>query len=347
MKKRKSNIELLRIVMILMVILNHYLNGDMGGLLNYTQSNTPNYYLGRLLYSMCVVAVNVFVIITGYFSYSKKEVKVSKVIKLILIMIFYGVLLCTIAIVFNKLNITHLEISMSNIVENIFSQWFVIIYVALYLNIPFINLIINKISKKQFEILLIINLFFFSIWPTFFTNVTSKDAGYGIVNFVILYFIGAYIRLYGIDFPVNSLWIYIITTLCTVGLNLVLDIVIKTNSWGNRAWSYSSIFNIVGSVSIFLVFKSMRLPYNKYINQLATYTFSVYIIDVNTVFNKVWYRDLFHCYKYYNSSLMIINAIYSTIGIYIICIIIEFIRRKIFHKIDMLINKINYKISTQ
>lgn len=56
MKKRKSNIELLRIVMILMVILNHYLNGDMGGLLNHTQSNTPNYYLGRLLYSMCVVA---------------------------------------------------------------------------------------------------------------------------------------------------------------------------------------------------------------------------------------------------------------------------------------------------
>ena len=34
LKKRKSNIELLRIVMILMVILNHYLNGDMGGLLS-------------------------------------------------------------------------------------------------------------------------------------------------------------------------------------------------------------------------------------------------------------------------------------------------------------------------
>lgn len=38
MKKRKSNIELLRIVLILMVITLHYFNGNMGGGLKHVET---------------------------------------------------------------------------------------------------------------------------------------------------------------------------------------------------------------------------------------------------------------------------------------------------------------------
>lgn len=89
-KQRASNIELLRIVLILMIIILHYLNGGMGGLLLHVRENSTNYYLGHLLESFCIIAVNVFILITGYFSVNKTNISVSKVIRLLLIMIFWG-----------------------------------------------------------------------------------------------------------------------------------------------------------------------------------------------------------------------------------------------------------------
>ena len=90
MRERKSNIELLRIVLILMIIILHYFNADMGGVLGHTIPGSINYYSSHLLESMSIVAVNVFVLITGYFSYKKEQVKVSKAINLVVIMIFWG-----------------------------------------------------------------------------------------------------------------------------------------------------------------------------------------------------------------------------------------------------------------
>lgn len=93
MNKRKSNIELFRILLILMVIILHYFNADMGGALGHASSGSISYYFVHLIESLCIVAVNGFVLITGYFSYKKENVKVSKITNLVLIMIFWGLLL--------------------------------------------------------------------------------------------------------------------------------------------------------------------------------------------------------------------------------------------------------------
>lgn len=65
MRQRKSNIELLRIVLILFVIILHYMNASMGGALGHVQPGTLNYYLDHLIESLSIIAVNVFIIITG------------------------------------------------------------------------------------------------------------------------------------------------------------------------------------------------------------------------------------------------------------------------------------------
>lgn len=93
MNERKSNIELFRILLILMVIVLHYFSAEMGGALGQANPESMSYYFVHLMESLCIVAVNGFVLITGYFSYKKENVKVSKVTNLILIMIFWGLLL--------------------------------------------------------------------------------------------------------------------------------------------------------------------------------------------------------------------------------------------------------------
>ncbi|WP_191668380.1 acyltransferase family protein [Limosilactobacillus walteri] len=331
--KRQSNIEMLRIVLILMVIILHYLNGEMGGALSH--SKMTELYVSHFMESLCIVAVNTFILITGYFSYKKNSVNVNKTVKLFLIMFFYGLVL-TMPILFYKGTLMSLN-GIWMIITLSFSQWFVVIYSILYLLIPYINKLLGTISKRQLQILLMINFIFFYCWPTFFTNVTLADSGYGIINFINLYLVGAYIRLYNVNI---SKWfyllIYFITTVLTFGFSIVAD----------RAYSYSSIFNLISSIALFEFFIHINIGHHNWINQLATYTFAVYIIDVNVPFNKLLYRQVFHSNLYWNSNLLIVNLIITTIGVYLICIAIEFLRRILLDRLfNMGISKIKWEIS--
>lgn len=175
-KYRQSNIELLRIILILMIILLHYLNGSMGGALSHTNSDTVNFYFIHILESISIIAVNVFVLITGYFSYKKKSVQVPKIAKLVLIMIFWGITLSGITVLFiypQKFNFTLLK----SILKSTTDQWFVVIYCILYLLIPYLNKLVNNISKKKLELLIAIGIFFFYFWPSFYTKTPVVDGG--------------------------------------------------------------------------------------------------------------------------------------------------------------------------
>lgn len=335
--ERSSNIELLRIILIIMIIVLHYFNASMGGLLGAVEENSVNYYLSHFLESLCIIAVNVFIIITGYFSYKKTSIKISKPINLFVMSIFYGIIIsCTIIFMDNSgINKLHIY----EIVKVSLTRWFVVIYCILYLLIPYINKLINSLTKKQFKTLLLINIIFFYVWPIF-SGITIQDGGYGIVNFVNLYMIGAYIKMYKDENVPKTLSIIVylectlITTICSFYIT--------------RCWLYSNIINLISSIALFELFKSIKMKNSKLINKLATYTFSTYIIHENSFLVTVLYRKVFSSDQYWNSNYMILNLIICTFGIYAICILVEFIRRLLFKKIiDDKINNIKYEISCE
>uniref|UniRef100_UPI00241DDF86 hypothetical protein n=1 Tax=Limosilactobacillus vaginalis TaxID=1633 RepID=UPI00241DDF86 len=54
---------------------------------------------------------------------------------------------------------------------------------------------------------------------------------------------------------------------------------------------------------------------------------------------------LFHSNDYWNNNLMIINMVVSIIGIYVICLVIETVRRILFSKIESsLLSHVNYEV---
>lgn len=335
-KNRRSNFELLRIILILMVIVLHYFNGVMGGLLNNVEKWSLNFYISHFIESLCIIAVNVFIIITGYFSYKKTGIKISKPLNLYVLSIFYGIIISGV-ILFLQKNSLNLSL-MKSLIETIFSRWFVVIYCILYLLIPYMNKFISNLNKKQLKTLIIINSIFFYLWYTFFTSTTIADGGYGIVNFINLYTIGAYIRLYGKETTsrLKSFSIYIVCTLITMLYSFFIS----------KSWGYTTIFNLISSIAFFEFFRGISIPNSKIINTLASYTFAVYIIHENIFLVRILYRNIFKSDLYWNSSYMLLNLIISVIGIYIICIAIEFVRRLVFKKlIDNNIEKIKYEIS--
>lgn len=336
--KRKSNIELLRVILIWLVIILHYMNASMGGALGNVQPNTFDYYLDHIIESFSIIAVDVFVIITGYFSYRKSYIRVSKIVNLFLVMLFWGLILAAISLLWLYPRVINLR-TIKEIINASFFQWFVIIYIILYLLIPFLNKVINGISKSEYQILIFINVIFFYIIGTI-SKVTISDNGYGIINFVTLYLIGAYIRkYYDAKIPFKySIPIYLLMTMLTTCSSFITD----------RAWAYNTIFNLISSIAFFEIFKSIKLNYSKAINKLASYTFSVYLIDVNEFFNKFLYRVLFHSNQYWNSSLMIVNLVISVIGIYAICIIMDWLRVTLFRRgFDYISNLVKYKVEVK
>lgn len=262
--------------------------------------------------------------------------KVSKVVNLFLVMIFWGLLLSLITVLWLSPQKINLSI-MKGIIETSFSQWFVVIYGILYLLIPFINKMFNALDEKSVRTILVLNIIFFYVWPTFFTTITDSSGGYSIINFINLYLIGAYIHKYHDEKikPSKLIVLYLLMTIITTAFSFVTG----------RAYGYNSIFVLFSGIIFFEIFKSLNIGYSKFINRLAIYTFSVYLIDANHYFNRFLYRGLFRSNEYWNAKLMIGNLLIATIGIYIICILLDYLRVLIFGKaFDYISNKVKLRI---
>lgn len=333
---RTSNIELLRIILILMVLTLHYFNADIGGLFAHVTTGSANYYIAHFWESVCIIAVNVFIVITGYFSCYKKEISLSKPLYLYSLLVFYGAIFSAVALYVKKPEINFLLLK--QLINAVSYRWFVVFYCILYILIPFLNKLVHSLNRAQLRQLLLINALLFYAGSTFFPWHTITDYGYGIVNFVNLYLVGAYLRLYRpVALPKKrSFCIYLGCTLLTTAYSFV----------AGRAWYYSTIFNLVGAVAVFEFFRSIRLSYSPTINKLAGYTFGVYIIHCSGIFTgKFFFQYLFSEHLFYNSPWMMLHCIGTVLGLYIVCIAIEWVRRLLLGWLwDRQIEKLPYKI---
>ncbi|MDG0060848.1 MULTISPECIES: acyltransferase [Priestia] len=307
---RQSNLELLKIVAILMVIILHYFNADMGGGLKYVNSGTFNYYAMNYIESLSIIAVNCFVLITGYFLTGKETIRVKKVIDLVFVTIFYGLL-------FFFFISKHQAISLQGVIHAAIpfyvSNWYVASYCALYMLSPFLNILIRQLTKGQFQQLIIVGILFFSLVPTFLSKVSYNDNGYGVLSFLLLYCIGSYIKTYSVGN--KSKWVYLTIYLLSTTITFIIF---------NLA--YNTIFTVISSISLFLFFSKLSL-HSKIINYLASFTFAVYIIHTNEFFTNIIFHKILKTQLFWNSSWFLLHIVFSVILVFIICMGIEIIRR--------------------
>ena len=339
--KRNYSLDLLKIVSMLFVIILHYNNGNMGGLLDNVQTGTSNYFIAHFTEVLTIIACNLFVLISGYFLCKSNKIKIRKIVDIIILLFFYGIIIyaiciCTGLTIFNKKTLKLMFLTIDN-------RWFINIYILLYLLHPYINKIISNINKKQFTMLIAICIFFFSVWSSILRpqgildlNSFVTDGGYGITNFIMLYLIGAYIRLYYDNKKINK-FILLIIYIC---LSLLGTFIFYKFP---NATSYNFIINIINSVIVFLIFKNITISKGKIISKFAEYSLAIYIIHENSFIRVYLYRNIFLSSSFYNSSFLLINMAYTCIGILLICATIEFVRKTLFKiTINKLIDKSKY-----
>ena len=358
-KERNSNLELMRIISTIFIILWHI---RIFGNLKHSEyiGNMFNFFM--LIF---IVHVNSFVLVTGYFQ-SKSKFKWGKVLSLFGTTYFYKLLFIVLFVTLGLISITKTDIL------NIFlygeeEYWYVKNYIILYLISPFLNVFIENISKEKYIKLLILLFIIMSILPYISAQLIFGNNGYSLYNFIFLYLIGAYIRKYPPEtnyfIKVFSTNLYRIILLAIFFTMVILNFNTYTTTMYLKDLSpifneifgkinamldiYSNPFVIIESVAYFLFFLSLNFK-SKFINRISTTTFSIYLIHHNHFVRQFIYKWL-----RIDSGYMIYNTRYLLyllgcgIVIFSACAIIDLVRQSLFKLISNLKLSKKIKIETK
>lgn len=324
MKKdnRNSTIEMLRIISMIGVCGLHYFNKDIGGVLN--TSVPVNIVLAHLLESICITSVNVFVLISGYFMFQKKTTGLKKAIDLYLTMATYRL-----AFFFVSITIGEYTFSLKELIIAVFpfvvgKMWFLETYILLLLFAPFLNILIANMNKESHLLLVVLWLLVFSVWSSFFPSPPLKDNGYGLTNFVTMYLISSYIRLYTVRKRQKAtVYASIAIFCCSVFLITISSFTVLKG----RAWGYCFLFNIIASTAIFYAFLNLPNTFNKSINTVAGTTFGIYISHANPYLSNLVYHKIMHTELYMDSPMMPIHFLICIIVQFSVCAFLEWLRQ--------------------
>lgn len=349
-KTRQVNIEILRILAMLMIIALHYLGKGETLLPYHKEGFNQNGFLSWTLEAFAYVAVNIYILISGYFLVDSRF-KLEKVIQLWLQMFFYS---AGIYLLFKALGILP-ELYSDIYYIDIFIRpmgmqhnWFPSIYIIMFLLSPFLAVLVKKISKKQLMAVIIILLLFFSnvlraIYPF---GPGFDDNGYGIIWMICLFMIAGYIKLY---VPVTGkwakkIWIYVCCSVVTViSYFLISEFFLFTSKGSDQIkffYAYNSPTVIVASIALFLAFLNMgqkkrrdsdiKHPFlNKAIVYVASLTFGIYLIHEHMLLRDLWV-DFWKVPEAFEKWYFGFHFLGVVLTVFVICGVIEACRKWMF-----------------
>ncbi|MDE5932379.1 MAG: hypothetical protein K2H40_07860, partial [Lachnospiraceae bacterium] len=175
--------------------------------------------------------------------------------------------------------------------------WFYSAYVCLLFLSGYIEKFINRLSREEFKRLLSLLLVLFSVLPTFFYFEQIPDNGKGLVQMIMVYMIGRYIRMYrDIKLPKKAGIVFVLLWLIN---GVSHEIPIQVGGIYHHLCKDNSITNLIMAVILFYVFKELKGFKNQragkaagVINKAAGYVFAVFAL--NNTFVSVGMELLTH-----------------------------------------------------
>lgn len=303
--ERQVNIELLRILCMFFIMMFHF---NLNIILRNDDTSQNLNITALLVNSLVIVAVNTFILISGYFSI---KIKVNSFVGLLIQTEFYAIIAISVYLIFGYA--TEGELFVNSVKEGLRPYhptslwiqnsvigglvpyhpnglWFIPCYVLLLFISPVLNWICA--SKRVHRIMLYI---FASVGVILFV-IIGYD-GYSILNFILLYLIGRWIALYpGFFYKQKNKQIF-----CAFFVSVVITFTLAIIWWklghhvgDKRMFAYSSPWVIFSSICLFLLFKNMHIKW-RWVNFVSPSVLSVYLLHENSLISgKVYGRPLLY-----------------------------------------------------
>lgn len=344
---RNTGLDLLRILSMFMVVLLHV--NIHGGVLNNVTENTGQWYMSRFIEQFCIVAVNIFAMISGYVNYGKKF-KITNIFSLWLQVLIYslGIYLLSVAI---KDDVTFENEIFREYALPVSTKryWYFSAYFFVFFTFPALNLIIEKSNKVNATVFIVLILFLITVIGDAKNAFTMGD-GYSTIWLIVLYLVGAYFKKYDFnlkfkDYKINKIIYLIMYVFFTVFGLFIYKLGISDFALG-RVIYYTYLFNVLSAISLFLFYSKLKIKQSKLLTLLSTASFGVYIISSHKYFAQEFMTDKFKQYITCNPFYMALVMVGKSLLMFVCCIIVDIIRIYLFKFVgfNKLMKKLQVKI---
>lgn len=312
---RKSNMELLRIISMLFVL---GLHANFLALHSPTQvdvvANPWNAFSRFLFEGLCIIAVNAFVFISGWFGI---RVSVKSFFKLVFQCLFIGLVItigyCVATHSFASINMDILLLRTDNL-------WFIYAYIGLYLLAPILNRFIEH-SPRQEHFQVVITFFIlqtYIAWYRGFVNWYSN--GYSTLSFIGLYLLAQYIRKYPVMYKELSVVSHFaIVVLCTLFIGIFATVMtsIYRTDYAHLMYSYLNPIVILSALSITIAFSKINFQ-SQLVNWFACSSLAAYIVHSHPCMFSLYKniaRQIYDSHSGFNYWILILGYICSVFSI--------------------------------
>lgn len=333
--KRDSNLELYRIICMLMIVAHHYVVNsgmiDTGGPLD-NQANGIKRLLLLLFGMWGKTGINCFMMITGYYMCTSK-ITVKKFLKLLSEIYLYNILIYIVFLVFG-----FEYFSAKRIVMLLMPVWgiasnFVSCFLVFYLTIPFLSILVKNMTKKQHMLLLLLLLGCYSVLgsiPTFHVSLNY------VTWFAVLFFAASFIRLYPHPFfKRRSIWGGLTILFIIMAITSVIVMWMIGQDCYHFVDDSNKIFAVLVAISSFIWIKNVNIKQSKIINVIGGSTFGVLLIHANSNAMRKWlWCDVVDCIGHATLPMgkLLLFSLVVVISVFVVCNLVNQLRIIILEK---------------
>ena len=315
--QRSSNLELLRILCMLLIIGDH-LTGQ-GGIADYT--TLPSSFAFCLIGCGSRIACSVFILIGGWFL-CEQPYKTRRPLSLWLSLWLYTVpvtLLCRLA----GLDVSLGALRWAAFPASTRQLWFISDYLLLLLCVPLLNRVLRGLPRTAHRGLLAVLAVPMILYPTLFgENGIVSDTAW---MFLYEYLLAAYLRRY----PENRLARLLQNRAAALALGLGLPLVntairavLETRGLTDgKAFQYVAYYrtalgalpNLLAALALFYLFNNLDLGCVRWVNALSGTTLGVYILHQVPAFRNFLWNGLLQAQAHHGSVVYTLFAIFAVL----------------------------------
>ena len=296
---RESQFELLRLIAIFFVIMHHLVikGADTVGYIT-PYSYEEHGVSGVIINSFCICAVNLFVMITGWFGIKNIF---KGVVRLIIDCTIFGLISYLVLCTFTE----HIFAVKECLKSSFFTpNWFISVYMMLVLISPLIEYSIKALDSDKLKYIVVALL----IVDVFFGFCFNYNNGYDLIHFVTLYYLARFLKL-SCESRLNvKLSKYGFGFYCLLAVFLAAGFIFVNKTGMKlpalRYFLYNNPLIILMAMALFMWFSKRKIQSN-IINILATGVFGTFILHTtpyvipvrneytHTIFQQYGYTGVF------------------------------------------------------
>jgi hypothetical protein len=327
-KSRNSNIEMLRILSMISIIMGHFVTQSAFS----EYALTVNSYVIILISSASRISTNIFLIIGIWFMLEQKF-KAERVLKM------YGQMFLISAGFTTFMLILNIDVSLKDILRGYLpffgiAFWFASAYITLYLFAPFLNKVF-LLCKKQQKLLIGLSL----ITVCMISTMPDAQMGYLVDS---LWFLFMYVW---IGFFKKNLYEKLqkkkIFLLVGAGIYFIL---VNMKFFGciyqNEGIAYRGLYilsnqylldiktlpNVLCAFFIFLYFIMKTEKNNEFMNRIGSYSFCAYLVhQVPAFYNFLW-KNIYKSDSFKNMQFSVVYVIAVAVTVYLAASAVEIVR---------------------